>query len=102
MAAKSEDSPKKMADLLNSFKRKKQAFGLVREKIRCGGSDIKKDFIDSIKILTVFPALNCRDFNRLDMHKDHLSTRHPKEPYTLVKWQLTSGKSDPVTGPEGD
>jgi len=83
MAAKPEDSQqKKKADLLNSFKRKKQALGLVREKMRCGGSDIMKNFIHNIKILTVSPALNCRDFNRLDMHKDPLSIRHPKQPYT--------------------
>jgi hypothetical protein len=31
MAMKPEDSPKKMEDLPNSFKRKRQALGLVRE-----------------------------------------------------------------------
>jgi hypothetical protein len=31
MAVKPEDLPKKMEDLLNAFRRKKQALGLVRE-----------------------------------------------------------------------
>jgi hypothetical protein len=41
-----------------------------------------KIFIDSTNILTLSPALKRRDFNRLDIYKDPLSTMHPKEPYT--------------------
>jgi hypothetical protein len=44
----------------------------------CGGSDIIKNIVESMKILTQYSALNSRDYNGLDMYKDSLSTYNQK------------------------
>jgi hypothetical protein len=64
----------------------------------CGAWDILKDFIENIKILMEYPALNSRDYSGLDMYRGPFQLHTKKSPEGRLHWQSTRGETHVYMG----